>query len=94
MKKNNSKFIVSAIALLLIAYGIFQMFQSSYQKDKIRAHDMMLANCANEEGNYSLQSWDEVKEELSKDGRYTDKFRRCELHFKKFPNEFRIRYGK
>ena len=45
-QQKKSKIIVGIIVIILIGYGINQIFQSKKQKDQIMKHDMMIGECA------------------------------------------------
>ena len=94
-----SKIILISIVILLIGYGINQIFQSNKQKDRIIKHDMMIGFCAKNKtsvdlNNYEkLKSHEDIKLEIQTNENFNKLFKECEKEFKKAPKEFRAKWN-
>jgi len=94
-----SKVILISIVILLIGYGINQIFQSNKQKDRIIKHDMMIGICAkNKSGvdlnnNEKLKTHEDIKLELQTNELFNKLFKECEKEFKKAPKDFRAKWN-
>ena len=60
-QQKKSKIIVSIIVILLIGYGINQIFQSKKQKDQIIKHDMMIGECAKSKTGMDSKKYEKLK---------------------------------
>ena len=94
-----SKIILISIVILLIGYGINQIFQSNKQKDRIIKHDMMIGACAKnkssvETDNYEkIKTHEDIKLELQTNELFNKLFKECEKEFKRAPKDFRAKWN-
>ena len=97
-QQKKSKIIVSIIVIILIGYGINQIFQSKNQKDQIIKHDMMIGECAKSKTGMDskkyekLKTHDDIKSELKTNEIFNDYFKKCEKEFKEAPKDFRAKW--
>ena len=98
-QQKKSKIILISIVILLIGYGINQLFQSKKQKDQIIRHDMMIGVCAKSKAsvdpnNYEkLKTLEDIKLEIQTNELFNKLFKECEKEFKKAPKEFRAKWN-
>ena len=98
-QQKKSKIIVSIIVIILIGYGINQIFQSKNQKDQIIKHDMMIGECAKSKTGMDskkyekLKTHDDIKSELQTNEIFNDYFKKCEKEFKEAPKDFRAKWN-
>ena len=98
-QQKKSKIIVSIIVIILIGYGINQIFQSKNQKDQIIKHDMMIGECAKSKTGMDskkyekLKTHEDIKSELQTNEIFNDYFKKCEKEFKETPKDFRVKWN-
>ena len=98
-QQKKSKIIVSIIVIILIGYGINQIFQSKNQKDQIIKHDMMIGECAKSKTGMDskkyekLKTHEDIKSELQTNEIFNDYFKKCEKEFKEAPKDFRAKWN-
>ena len=98
-QQKKSKIIVGIIVILLIGYGINQIFQSKNQKDQIIKHDMMIGECAKSKTGMDskkyekLKTYDDIKFELQVNEIFRNYFKVCEKEFKEAPRDFRVKWN-
>ncbi len=98
-QQKKSKIIVISIVVLLVGYGINQLFQSKKQKDQIIKHDMLIGVCAKSKASLTSSKYDklkthaDIKSELQADKLFNNFFRECEKEFKKSPKNFRAKWN-
>ena len=98
-QQKKSKIIVSIIVILLIGYGINQIFQSNKQKNQIIKHDLMLGACAKSKAGMDskkyekLKTHEDIKSELQVNVLFSIYFKGCEKEFKDAPKDFRVKWN-
>ena len=98
-QQKKSKIIVGIIVILLIGYGINQIFQSKKQKDQIIKHDMMIGECAKSKTGMDskkyekLKTHEDIKSELQVNEIFRNYFKECEKEFKEAPKDFRAKWN-
>ena len=98
-QQKKSKIIVGIIVILLIGYGINQIFQSKKQKNQIIKHDMMIGACAKSKAGTDskqykkLKTHDDIKSELQTNEIFNNYFKKCEKEFKEAPKDFRAKWN-
>ncbi len=94
-----SKIILISIVILLIGYGINQIFQSNKQKDQIIKHDIMIGFCAKNKPSFDTNNYEklkthkDIKLEIQTNELFNKLFKECEKEFKKAPKEFRAKWN-
>ena len=97
--QKKSKIVVSIIVILLIGYGINQIFQSKKQKDQIMKHDMMIGECTKSKTGMvsnkykKLKTHEDIKSELQVNEIFKNYFKACEKEFKEAPKDFRAKWN-
>ena len=98
-QQKKSKIIVGIIVIILIGYGINQIFQSKKQKDQIMKHDMMIGECAKSKTGMDskkyekLKTHEDIKSELQVNELFRNYFKECEKEFKEAPKDFRAKWN-